>query len=282
YALALIEHFWCAPYAEVLRAATGSLLLDLHNIESVLQRLSARGEKWPAALAFRRFAESYRTMESYWLPRFHRVLVASDDDARIVCGIAPHAHTLVYPNTIPLVAAPATPEADAIVFSGNLEYHPNLAAVRYFRGHIWPLVRERHPSVEWRVVGKNPRVVEALLRGDARIRLVGPVENAVEEIARAKVAVVPLLAGSGTRFKILEAWAAGRAVVSTSIGAEGLGAAAGEHLLVEDDPRAFAGAISALLDDPDLRHRLGAAGRGLFLENFTWEAGWKRLEEAGI
>ncbi|MGH9665250.1 MAG: glycosyltransferase, partial [Bryobacteraceae bacterium] len=188
----------------------------------------------------------------------------------------------VYPNTIPYVGAVSRPEDDAIVFSGNLEYHPNLTAVRYFRRQIWPLLHERWPRLEWRLIGKNPHAVAALLDGAPAVRLIGPVEDAVEALAAAKVAVVPLLAGSGTRFKILEAWAASRAVVSTSVGAEGLGARHNEHLLIADTPSAFAGAVSSLLESPPLRRRLGEAGRALYLEDFTWQSAWNKLAQSGF
>jgi|SRR5579872_160455 len=282
YALAMIEHFWCAPYIDVACGLSDSVVLDLHNVESVLQQRSAIMEPWPAAIAFRRFAGAYREMERRLLPRFDRVLVTSEEDARHVREIAPGAHLAIYPNTLAAVDLAPRHEDECVVFSGNLEYHANLVAVRYFHAEIWPILRQRWPSLEWRLVGKNPHSVAPFVSGDPSIRLVGPVENAVEELAKAKVAVVPLLAGSGTRFKILEAWAAGRAVVSTSVGAEGLGAGHGEHLLIADAPQSFADAVSSLLEDQGQRQRLGKAGRELYLEKFTWEAGWKILEQAGI
>src|SRR5207244_2804424 len=110
---------------------------------------------------------------------------------------------------------------DCVVFSGNLEYHPNVEAVRWFRREIWPRVRAHFPKLEWHLVGRNPQTVRRWIAGDDRIVVTGPVENAVESLGPAKVCVVPLRSGSGTRFKILEAWAAGRAVVSTTLGAEG-------------------------------------------------------------
>jgi glycosyltransferase involved in cell wall biosynthesis len=134
----------------------------------------------------------------------------------------------------------------------------------------------------WRLAGKNPEAIARFLRRDPRIQILGPVEDAVVELARARVAIVPLRAGSGTRFKIVEAWAAGRAVVSTTIGAEGLGAVDGEHLLLADTPERFADAVSALLDSADLRGRLGRAGRRFYEEKFTWESAWASLIEAGL
>jgi glycosyltransferase involved in cell wall biosynthesis len=97
-------------------------------------------------------------------------------------------------------------------------------------------------------------------------------------LARSRVAVVPLLAGSRTRLKILEAWAAGLPVVSTSIGAEGLGARHGEHLLIADDPAAFAHETLRLLACTDLRSELATAGRLLLDKEFTWETVWRNLD----
>ena len=115
-----------------------------------------------------------------------------------------------------------------------MEYHPNRSAVRFFRREVWPLLRNRQPDLVWRLVGKNPDAVRAFTSGDSRIEVSGEVEDAVRELAKAEVAVVPLLAGSGTRLKILEAWAAGTPVVSTTIGAEGLPVRDGQHLLLAD------------------------------------------------
>jgi glycosyltransferase involved in cell wall biosynthesis len=106
---------------------------------------------------------------------------------------------------------------------------------------------------------------------------VGPVEDAVAEIARSRIAIVPLLTGSGTRLKILEAWAAGLPVVSTTIGAEGLPARHEETILLADGAPAFADAVTRLLTCTDLRQALGSAGRLLLEKEFTWETAWRRL-----
>jgi glycosyltransferase involved in cell wall biosynthesis len=104
------------------------------------------------------------------------------------------------------------------------------------------------------------------------------VEDSVRELASARLAVVPVLSGSGTRTKIIEAWAAGIPVVSTTIGAEGLPGSPGEHLLIADSPDAFIAAIESVLDAPDISNRLAAAGRRLYEEQLTWQAAWKCLD----
>src|SRR5579884_1023802 len=124
----------------------------------------------------------------------------------------------------------------------------------------------------------NPQAVEKIVKGVDGVRIIGPVGDAIAALARAKVVVAPLLSGSGTRFKILEAWAAGRAVVSTTIGAEGLCRADGERLRIADEPQSFANAVIQLVDSPEERRRLGANGRWIYLERYTTEAAWRELE----
>lgn len=282
YEIGILEHFWCASYLAQLAPQCAHVALDLHNLESVLHDGCARTEPWPLGAAHHRFRDASGRLERRWLPQFPRLLVASQDDARRARRIAPDSDILVYPNTIPRVPQPAAPEENAIVFSGNLEYHPNAAAVRFFRREIWPRLRERWPDLVWRLVGRDSASVLKWVKGDARIEVLGPVPDAVTELAKARAAVAPILAGSGTRVKIIEAWAAGRAVVSTTLGAEGLRGRHGEHLLLADCAEDFASAVSSLLGDAELRARIGRAGRRLYEEAYTWEAGWEILDRAGL
>jgi glycosyltransferase involved in cell wall biosynthesis len=220
-------------------------------------------------------------LERRWLPRFSSVLATSEADAATVRTIAPRAAVRVYPNAIPAAYLPercAFGREKVIVFSGNMEYHPNLSAVRFFRAGVWPRLRAEWPDLVWRLVGKNPEAIRTAVAGDPRIEVRGPVENAVCELARADIAVVPLLAGSGTRFKILEAWAAGLPVVSTTVGAEGLPARHEVEILLADGAPAFAQAVSRLLACTDLAERLAKAGRLLLQNEFTWEKAWRNLD----
>ena len=278
YDIGIVEHFWCAPYGEQLTKVCGRTVLDLHNIESVLDQRCAQVEGGARAWAHGVFSRASLKLERTWLPRYSEVLTASEGDAERARAIAPGARVTVYPNALPLTPLPPRANEDAIVFSGNMEYHPNISAVRFFRREVWPLLRERWPGLVWRLIGKNPEAVRRFTSGDARIQVEGQVDDAIRELARAKVAVVPVLAASGTRLKILEAWAAGLPVVSTTLGAEGLGARDGESLLLADSGPAFAEAVSRLLACPDLRERVGAAGRLLLEKEFTWETAWKKLD----
>jgi glycosyltransferase involved in cell wall biosynthesis len=278
YEIGIIEHFWCAAYWELLAPVCRRTVLDLHNIESILHARCAESEGPVSGLAHRVFRSACREMERIWLPRFSEVLTTSQRDAATVLDLAPAASVRVYPNAIPWQPMPQPGEEEAIVFSGNMEYHPNKSAVRFFRREVWPLLRERWPGLVWRLLGKNPEAVSLFTSGDAQIEVTGAVDDAVRELARAKVAVVPLLSGSGTRLKILEAWAAGIPVVSTFLGAEGLPVRNGEDILLADNPADFAEAVSRLLASKQLRRQIGAAGRLLLEKEFTWETVWGNLD----
>jgi glycosyltransferase involved in cell wall biosynthesis len=121
-----------------------------------------------------------------------------------------------------------------------------------------------------------------MVNGDSRIELSGPVDDAIAEIGRARAAVVPLLSGSGTRVKIVEAWAAGTPVISTTVGAEGLPGEPGKHLRIADTPEDFARVVMEVLDSAALRQELAKNGRQLYEERLTWRAAWRTLENTGI
>jgi len=277
YAIGIIEHFWCAPYLRQIAPACAETVLDLHNIESVLHARCAAVDGGAEAAAHRIFAKAGLRLERVWLPRFSQILTPSKEDATLVLERAPGARVTVYPNAIPLPAAPAGPRDHALVFSGNLEYHPNQSAVRFFRQQVWPRLRERWPQLVWRLVGKNPHAVRPWTCDDPRIEVRGAVPDAIPELARAQVAVVPVLAGSGTRLKILEAWGAALPVVSTTLGAEGLPVENGRNILLADGTDRFTEAVSDLLESAQLRQELGCAGRHLLEDQFTWEKVWKTL-----
>jgi polysaccharide biosynthesis protein PslH len=282
YSVGVIEHFWCARYIEVLRPACNRVVLNLHNIESTLLERTAATENWAISTVMRRFASACHRLEDRLLPEFSLILVASEIDKAIAVRAAPLVPIIVYPNAIPLVPRPRPPSVDEIVFSGNLDYQPNISAVRFFHQSVWPLLHKRWPQLRWRLVGRNHERLQAQLSGDRSIDFTGPVEDAIGVIARARAAVVPVLAGSGTRIKILEAWAAGVPVVSTQLGAEGLPGVPGEHLLIADSPDEFVSAVSSILESTALGKILGDNGRLLYETDLTWEAAWKALERSGL
>jgi glycosyltransferase involved in cell wall biosynthesis len=278
YDCGVVEHFWCAPYVDQIGPRCRRTILDLHNIESAWHSGCGKVARWPHSLAHEVFYRAALDLERHWLPRYSLLLATSEQDAGRIRQIAPTTSVAVYPNSIPLLDSQPRQEQDAIVFSGTLEYEPNRTAVRYFAREIWPSLRSRWPSLQWRLVGRNPEAVERYVRGDSRIECTGPVDDAIQYLSAAKVAVVPLLSGSGTRLKIIEAWAAGTAVVSTTVGAEGLPARHNENILLADSPESFESAVTLLLQSSLERRRIGRSGREQYEREFTWNAAWSTLD----
>ncbi len=285
YEVAVVEHSWCMPYLPVLKRVAERCILDMHNIESVLHERCSRTEPVLQAAVHRRFSDVSRELERAWLPLFDLVMTTSEEDRATALAIAPGAKVAVYPNTLPwrdLPDSQAKTPAPRIVFSANFEYHPNRTAVDWFVRNVWTAVKSRHPEVTLLLAGRNDHAIRRIVEGDSSITCTGEVDDTFPYIAAATIAIAPLQSGSGTRLKILEAFAAGVPVVSTPIGAEGLPVRTGEHLLIAGSAEAFASSISALLGSLETRVRLARAARTRYEEEFTWQAGWGVLDRLGI
>lgn len=266
-----VEHFWAAGYAGLLRPQAEKLVLDLHNVESAYFDSLAATAKGAEGWLWRHFARCARQWEARLWPEFDLVLTTSEADrARVE-----HPQVAVAPNTVPWRELPGETVGESIVFSGNWAYTPNRQGLDWFLAAIWPRLRAARPGLTLRLVGKEPQYIPS---GVAGVEVVGVVEDAVREIAKSKVAVVPLLAGSGTRLKIVEAFAAGVAVVSTPLGAEGIGG----PVAVADAPAAFAEEVLRLLADEPARRELARAGRERYEAGYTWAAVDRRLLELGL
>jgi glycosyltransferase involved in cell wall biosynthesis len=205
--------------------------------------------------------------------RVDHVVTMSAEDAARLRRFLPALRVSVSPVGVdcdgfrpPLPVPPA--EADAI-FVGNFGHPPNVDAARFLVREVLPRL---HRGLRVRLVGRNPPPEVLALAAPGTVDVTGPVPDVRPYIATTAIAVAPVRFGTGMRGKVLEALAMARPVVTTSVGAEGLGATAGEHLLVADDAAGLAAAIGRLLDDPALAARLGAAGRALAVARFDWDA----------
>jgi glycosyltransferase involved in cell wall biosynthesis len=156
-----------------------------------------------------------------------------------------------------------------IVFVGGMSWFPNADALTYFEGEILPLVRARDAQVKVTWVGRaKPEVIASYAQRG--IELTGHVDDIRPYVSSAACYVVPLRIGGGTRLKILDAWAMGKAVVSTSVGCEGLEAVDGQNILIRDDPAAFAAAVTTVLRDAGLRQALERNARATAEERYSW------------
>jgi glycosyltransferase involved in cell wall biosynthesis len=161
-----------------------------------------------------------------------------------------------------------------------MDWLPNGDAMQFFCRDVLPLIRAQAPDVCLTIVGRAPTPAVKRLAEGQGIEVTGRVDDVRPYMKEADVYVVPLRIGGGTRLKIFEAMAMGQAVVSTTIGAEGLPVTDGEHVMIADDPRAFAQTVIDLLRNPERRAQLAAAARALVVERYDWSAVAGELEEA--
>lgn len=278
YDVALLEHFWCASYLLVIKQIARRVVLDLHNIESAWHLSCAHSETSLPGAVHRCFGWAALRLEQAWLPLCDRVLTASERDAERVRELSRSIPVCVYPNAIPFRDAPQERAGDfAIAFSANMEYEPNRTGISWFINTVWPRLRARFPGLSLKLIGKNERAIAPVVRGVPGIQCTGWVPDAFSELAASQLCIAPLLSGSGTRLKIVEAWAAERAVVSTPVGAEGLDAVHGQSILLAHSPDDFAAAVESLLNDRELRQKIAKGGRELFKQKYTWERAWNAL-----
>jgi polysaccharide biosynthesis protein PslH len=262
-----VEYTQLVPYASGVVARTR--VLDLHNVESAAARSLAAIHSAPAGLVLSLEAAALGRIERRALTEFDGVVVVSEEERKRV-GAGP-ARLLVCPNGWDVEAALPFGDELIAVFVALLGWGPNADAAVWLAQKIWPLVRERLPAASLLLVGREPAAKVRALAGDG-IEVTGSVPDVVPYLSRARVATAPLRAGGGSRLKILEALGAGRPVVATSVGAEGLLDLAGRGLLLADSTAAFADALVSLLEDRPLAERLGRAGHGAVREAYSWDA----------
>ena len=169
------------------------------------------------------------------------------------------------------------PQPDSLVFTGLLSYRPNVDAVHHLVEEIFPMIVAERPGCTLTIVGDGEYPLRRLERPG--VRFTGVVPDVRPYLRRAAVVVVPLRMGGGTRLKVLEAFALGKPVVSTSLGAEGIRAGGGEHLLIGDTPEAFASQVIHLLGDPDHAGRLGFAAARLAQDQYSWVDAATKIDE---
>ena len=279
------------PVVNLPRTLPCTAVIFTHNVESEIWRRHA--ETQTSSLGRLLYGVQYRRMRRYEaraLARFDGVLAVSDADRQTFARIYPDAirePAYVVPTGVDTgFFSPTDPASPAtsreIVFTGSMDWLPNEDSMIYFCRQVLPLIRAQEPDVRLSIVGRAPTPAVAKLAGtygDA-VRVTGRVDDVRPYIADAGVYVVPLRIGGGTRLKIFEAMAMGKAVVSTGVGAEGLPVEDGRHLILADDPNTFARAVVRLLRDVHRRRALEGAARALVIEKYDWSSVAGDLENA--
>lgn len=275
------------PAVNIRRAFPCPSILFTHNVEAEIWRRHAETAQGGVRRAlYRQQWSRMRRFEARTLGRFDRVLAVSDADRDTFARLYPEvsAPFSVIPTGVDTAyfrpPAPAANERPHVVFVGSMDWLPNEDAVLYFCHQILPRIARDVPGVTFSIVGRSPTPAVRRLAEDSRVQVTGRVDDVRPAMHEAAVTVVPLRIGGGTRLKIFEAMAAGIPVVSTTVGAEGLPATPGQHLMVADGPEGFARAVVTLLQSRDARQRIAAEARSLVVDRFDWQAVSGHLDAA--
>lgn len=264
------------------------LVFDDHNAEYVLQHSAYETDRrdprrWPGALYSRIQWRKLTRYEARCCRTFDRVVAVSDTDAAALRTLEPTVMVDVIPNGVDTAAYQPRPLPDdpapTLVFTGKMDFRPNVDAMLWFCNHILPHVTSRAPDTRLMIVGQSPHPRLQPLARDPRVTLTGYVPDVRPLIAEAAVFVVPLRMGGGTRLKVLEAMAMGKAIVSTTLGCEGLDVVPGQEVVLADDEEQFADEVVALLNDPLRAGALGRRARAFVETRYAWDSITPLLED---
>jgi sugar transferase (PEP-CTERM/EpsH1 system associated) len=275
------------PAVNLPRRLPCPAVIFTHNVEAEIWRRHA--ETKSGVLSRWLYGAQYGRMlrfENRTLRRFDEALAVSHVDAETFSRLYPRAlrrpaHVVATGVDTGYFTPAGSPAGGRqVVFTGSMDWLPNEDAMLYFCREILPLIRAQEPGVSLAIVGRDPTPAVRRLAADPGIAVTGRVADVRPHMKDAALYVVPLRIGGGTRLKIFEAMAMGKAVVSTRVGAEGLPVAHGEHAMLADDPRDFADAVVRLLRDVDRRRQLESAARALVVEKYDWSVVARDLEAA--
>jgi len=270
------------------------LVFDDHNAEWLLQRRAAwtdlrRPPRWPVALYSAIQQRRLRRFEARTLEAADLTVCVSPADGAVLQPLAPARLLIVAPNGAdtayysPERIPRERPRFD-VIFSGTLDYRPNIDAAVWFVTEVWPIVTRRPADRRGRtprlaLIGRNPPQAVTRLVLNQGVTVTGSVADDRPYFAGATVYALPMRYGGGSRLKLLNALAMGCAVVSTTAGAEGVAVRHDQHLLIADSAADFAAAITRLLADAELRARLGVAGQDFVREQYGWAGIVDRLRQ---
>jgi polysaccharide biosynthesis protein PslH len=255
-------------------------VLFQHNVETVLWKRRAHFASKPldrliSKIEYRRMAR----FEPAQVRRFHHVLSVSREDREAMCQMVNPSRISVIPTGVDLATyrsdSESRPTRPLVVFAGSMDWEPNIDGVEYFCNDIWPMVLAQVPDARFRIVGRNPHLRVKKL-ASASIEVTGTVPSIVDHLREAVVLVVPLRIGGGTRIKIYEGMAAGKATVSSCVGAEGLDVHHERDILLADDVRRFAEYVIRLLQDESFRRQLEIAAAEA-VRHYDWSEITQRL-----
>jgi glycosyltransferase involved in cell wall biosynthesis len=266
---------WAAPYPKVIFA---------HNVEAQVWERYCRVTRNPllSLVTWREYHTMARA-ERFYVQQADHLLTVSEPDRSFFSRYLDPCKITVIPTGVDtdyFRPSPGSEIPNSLVFTGSMDWLPNEDGALYLLKELLPRIRSHVPDVSACIAGRNPSIKLEALAARNGARVTGRVDDIRPYIQEAAVYVVPLRIGGGTRLKIFEAMAMGKAIVSTSIGAEGLPVKDGENILIHDNPDDFAFSIARLLRCPSARERLGCQARRMVETRYTWEAAAVEFESA--
>jgi polysaccharide biosynthesis protein PslH len=257
-------------------------IITHHNINSQLWASQAKAEKnplkklymWMQVIKFKKFERLYS-------PKYDINITVSPMEEKVLAKLIPPEKIRVVPNGVDVdyfrPTDPALEQENEVIFAGSPNYYPNAVAIEWWCEKIVPALYECGLSdVYLTVLGGREKAQKNVIcylenPQEYNLRVPGFVDDIRPYVARSSVYVVPLQSGGGTRLKVLDALAMGKAVLSTSIGCEGLAVTQGENILIADSPEKFTASLKSLLKQKDKRHILGQNGRKLVAGHYSWD-----------
>ena len=268
-----VADFLCALPNVPLDGPVPVLLFE-HNVEHMIwKRLARTSRAWPQRVILENEWRRVRRYERRACGRVERTVTVSGGDRDLLRTMAPGGSIFAVPTGVDtqyFSPRPDIPERKEVIFVGSMDWYPNEDAMRWFAEHVLPTLRKRVPDVIVTVAGRNPSAKFTRDMQAHRVHVTGTVADVREYMARAAVCMVPLRIGGGTRLKIFEGLAMGKATVTTSVGAEGLPLENGRDVLFADRPGDFAEQVAGLLLDTVRRKQLGDTGRKLVVGRYAW------------
>jgi len=257
-------------------------VLFQHNVESSLwSRQAGHEPNLFKRAAFKLEAAKMSRYERAAVARFHHVIAVSDGDRELMSAMTDGSRISVVPTGVDLTqfrtAGGDKTTEPLVIFVGSMDWEANVDAMDYFCREIWPAVTAAVPAARLRIVGRNPHPRVRRLASNS-VEVTGTVASVIEHYREAAVNIVPLRVGGGTRLKIYEAMAAGKATVSTSIGAEGLDVNDGRDIVIADSSEKFAESVISLLTDASKRERIEEAASEQ-AARYDWSVITERFED---
>lgn len=269
-----IEYAQGMQYLPIVKSFGVPSLVVSHDVSFISQQRKAKVCKGIHRWFWRAESHRMRSYEQREWRNFERIVAMSEIDRSHILKLIPGAEVDIVPNGVDIVkfSIQSEDKIPTLVFVGWMRHMPNRDGLAWFLDTIWPIIREKHLTVQFQIIGRGlPKKLIKRVDSDVRIKYLGYIEDIQSFVGKAWISVVPIRIGSGSRLKILESLALGTPVVSTTVGCEGIPFRNGKEICIADKPDKFARTVIQLLADKEERMQLSSNGRKLVEKHYDWE-----------